>query len=129
MALIQSTQFGKVSRSGTVIQHFPHFNEEIHLTAWEIPQQTLSKYYSVVQDFTDLAISADQYFNPEDYSGGRKPLSQAMREWVYHFEVGNKTLYYLNTKVSQDDSQVFFKENNSEELGAPDFEDCEDCKM
>ena len=126
---VREKMIGKVSRSGAVMQHFPHFDEDKHLSAWDIPQITLSKYYSVIQDYTDLAISADQYFNPENYPSGRKPLSVAMAEWVAHFELGNKTLYYLNTKVSQEDSQVYFKANNQETLGAVDFEDCEDCKM
>ena len=119
---------GKTSRSGSVQQHFPHFKDK--LSAWDIDSTTLSEYYSVVQDFTDLAISADQYFNPELFTEGRKPLSEAIKEFVWHYEIGNKTQYYLNTKVQQSDILFNSMANKeSEEGSAPDFEDCEDCAM
>lgn len=126
---------GKTSRSGSVPQHFIHFDESKFKSAWHIPQKTLSMYYSVIQDFTDLAISADQYFNPELHDNGKKKLSEAIKEWIWHFELGNKTLYYLNTNVSQSD--IIFKNeklNTLDEVSDlfeedTEFENCDDCKM
>lgn len=88
----------KKSRKGVVQFICNPFKEGVHLTAWEVPSITLSKYYSVVQDFTDQGISADNYFDPTQYEGGRKPLSDLIREWVAHFRLGNKSMYYVNTR-------------------------------
>lgn len=126
----RNSVISKTSRAGTVVQYFKHFTDEFK-SAWDIESRILSMYYSVIQDFTDLAISADQYFNPELFPEGKKPLSQAMKEWIYHFELGNKTLYYLNTKVQQGD--IIFNNsiepNNQVSDDELDFEDCDDCKM
>ena len=126
----RNSVISKTSRAGTVVQYFKYFTDEFK-SAWDIESRILSMYYSVIQDFTDLAISADQYFNPELFPEGKKPLSLAMKEWIYHFELGNKTLYYLNTKVQQGD--IIFNNsiepNNQASSSELDFENCEDCKM
>lgn len=127
---VREKLIGKTSRSGMVVQHFPHFNEDKNTPAWDVGNIILAEYYSVIQDYFDLAISCDQYFNPNNYSEGKRPLSEAMKEFVYHFDLGNKTLYYLNTKVDQEDSQVYgIVPNNTVSETEVDFEDCEDCKM
>lgn len=73
------------------------FEEGKHLTAWEVDNITLSRYYGVIQDFTDQGISADSYFNPKLYETGKKPLSELIKEWVAHYRLGNKSQYYVNT--------------------------------
>lgn len=85
----------KKSRKGLVQYICEPFNEEKHLSAWDVDNITLAKYYSRVQDYTDQAISADYYVSMKESK--KLPMSQLLKEWVAHAKLGNKTKYYLNT--------------------------------
>lgn len=93
------------------------------LTAWEVPNITLSKYYSRVQDFTDQGISADYYVVPEEFPNGKVPLSQLMKEWVAQARLGVKSAYYVNTR---DKKAKTIKEIMAEEVQE---DDCTNCKI
>lgn len=116
---VRAGKIGKGSRKGIVQQHFLEWDKDKHLSAWDIDSNTLSSYYSVIQDFTDQAISADYYFNPNKWENKRKPMSVAMREWVEADRKGVKTAYYLNTYIDNSDSQINLDEDDG----------CVDCKM
>lgn len=88
----------KKSRKGVVQFICDSFNPTVHLTAYDVPNVTLSKYYGVVQDWSDQGISADTYFRPTDYVDEKKPMTDLLREWVAHFRLGNKSMYYVNTE-------------------------------
>ena len=68
-----------------------------YITAWEVDSNVLAKYYALVQDWTDQAISADNYVNFNKYPDGKIPLSELMKHFITHFRLGNKTMYYVNT--------------------------------
>lgn len=90
----------KKSRKGIVQFISEGFEEGVNLKAWDVDPVTLSRYYGVIQDFTDQGISADTYFNPDKFDGGKKPMSNLVKEWVAHFRLGNKSMYYVNTRDS-----------------------------
>lgn len=75
------------------------FKEGESVSAWDIDNKVLSTYYALIQDYTDQAISADDFYNQHKYLEfeGKKPLKDLVEEWVAHFEMGNKTMYYTNT--------------------------------
>ena len=108
----------KKSRKGVVQFICKDFVQGKNLLAWAVDNILLSKYYSVVQDYTDQAISADGYFDPRNYEGGKKPVSLLIKEWVAHFKLGNKSMYYVNT-YDNDESSIFDIAQD----------DCESCKL
>lgn len=113
----------KKSRKGVVQFICKDFIEGVNLLAWDVDNVVLSRYYSATQDWTDQGISADTYVDPRKYDGGKKPLSLLLKEWVAHFRLGNKGMYYVNT-YDNDESSVF-------DLATKEVveEDCESCKL
>lgn len=114
----------KKSRKGVVQFICKGFKEGENLFAWDIDNVTLSRYYSAIQDWTDQGISADTYFDPRKFENGKKPLSLLLKEWVAHFKLGNKSMYYVNTY--DDDEVSIFDLIKIEE---PSQEECESCKL
>lgn len=115
----------KKSRKGVVQFICDSFNPEAHLSAYDVPSITLSKYYGVVQDWSDQGISADTYFRPSAYIDEKKPMSELLKEWVAHFRLGNKSMYYVNTEDTSGGSIHDVLQN----LQPVEQEDCESCKL
>lgn len=111
---VRSRVINKQSRKGAVQYIAPPVSE----LAWNIDTRTLYKAYGAVQAYTDQSISSDTYITPANYEGGKVPLSQLMKEFVYQSQIGVKTLYYVNTN----DVQSSFHDMASED-------GCEECKM
>lgn len=113
----------KKSRKGIVQFICKDFVEGVNLLAWDIDNIILSRYYAAVQDWSDQGISADSYVDPRKFDGGKKPLSLLLKEWVAHFRLGNKSMYYVNT-YDNDEVSIF-------DLVAskPELDDCEACKL
>lgn len=111
-------RIGKQSRAGIVQQIFVNYDGEKHTPAWDVKNDVMSMMYSCVQDCIDQAISADEFFDPRQYEGGKRPLSEYMKDFIRHYRLGNKTQYYINTKIDGGDSQL----NTS-------ATDCDGCKM
>lgn len=114
----------KKSRKGVVQFICKGFKEGKNLLAWDIDNVTLSRYYSAIQDWSDQGISADTYFDPRKFENGKKPLSLLLKEWVAHFKLGNKSMYYVNTY--DDDEVSIFDLIQTTEVSQ---EDCESCKL
>lgn len=118
------------SRKGIVQYICESFEPKRNLTAWDVDNITLSKYYSRVQDFTDQGISADYYFDPSKYEDEKKPLSELMKEWVVQAKLGNKSMYYINTRDYNGGSiQDTLKRNSQEDVVEENPDDCESCKL
>jgi len=113
----------KRSRKGLVQFICTEFDPSQHLSAWDVDNINLSKYYARVQDFTDQAISCDFYVVPSRYEGGKVSMAQLMKEWVAHAKLGNKTKYYLNTNDSNGGSIQDIKRAEEVEDG------CSSCKL
>ena len=88
----------KRSRKGLVQFICEDFVVGKNLTAWDVDNITLSRYYGRVQDYTDQAISCDFYFDPDKWENEKVPMSVLLKDWVAHAKLGNKTKYYLNTR-------------------------------
>lgn len=114
----------KKSRKGVVQFICKGFEQGKNLLAWDVDNVTLSRYYSAVQDWSDQGISADTYFDPRKFENGKKPLSLLLKEWVAHFKLGNKGMYYVNTY--DDDEVSIFDLIQSVEVQEAD---CESCKL
>lgn len=114
----------KKSRKGVVQFICKGFEQGKNLLAWDVDNVTLSRYYSAVQDYSDQGISADTYFDPRKFENGKKPLSLLLKEWVAHFKLGNKSMYYVNTY--DDDGVSIFDLIQSVEVQEAD---CESCRL
>lgn len=110
----------KKCRKGVVQFICKEFVEGKHLTAWDIDNNVMSKYYAEIQDFTDQATSCDMFRNPENCPDGKVPMSVLMKEFVTHFKLGNKTWYYVNTKPKR--AKTLHSDVEAEE-------GCESCKL
>ena len=115
----------KKSRKGVVQFICDSFNPEVHLSAYDVPNITLSRYYGVVQDWSDQGISADTYFRPSSYVDEKKPMTELLKEWVAHFRLGNKSMYYVNTEDTSGGSIHDVLKN----LQAVEDEACEGCTL
>lgn len=111
---VRQRVINKQSRHGNIQYIAPAGSYKL---AWDIDNNTLADIYSIVQDFTDQAISADYYVDFTKYPDGKVGLAQLMKEWVYQARAGIKTMYYVN---SNDDNGGMF---------SSDEEDCESCKL
>lgn len=116
----------KKSRKGVVQFICKSFVDGKNKLAWEIDNIVLSRYYSVIQDYSDQGISADTYNDPNQFKGGKKPLSLVLKEWVAHFVLGNKSMYYLNTYDADDDVSIF---DLLDGLGKVEEVECEGCTI
>lgn len=86
-----------------VVPGFPALRSKYEL-AWDMPQTTgYLKLAAVAQKYVDQAISANTWYNPENFPGGKIPMSQLMRDHVLAYKYGLKTLYYCNTYDGQSD--------------------------
>lgn len=110
----------KRSRKGLVQFICEDFDENRNLTAWDVDNITLSKYYGRVQDYTDQAISCDFYFDPSKWENEKVPMSVLLKDWVAHAKLGNKTKYYLNTR---DDNDGTYQDTAKNTLQIEEVED------
>ncbi len=68
-------------------------------SAWDVPSEDMIQIYSLIQKFTDQAISADLFRRVE---GDEKITSEEMlRCYLLMHKYGMKTRYYQNTKTSK----------------------------
>jgi ribonucleoside-diphosphate reductase alpha chain len=52
---------------------------------------------AAIQKFTDMAISINMYYNYSHYPDAMIPHSKVIKEMMYHYSIGGKTIYYSNT--------------------------------
>ena len=52
---------------------------------------------AAIQKFTDMAISVNMYYDYSQYENKMIPHSKVIKEMMYHYSIGGKTIYYTNT--------------------------------
>jgi ribonucleoside-diphosphate reductase alpha chain len=69
-----------------------------YTTVWDMKSNRgYLNVVSVLQKFTDQAISVNWNYNPEHYPDKLVPMSEIVNDWLYSYKMGHKTAYYLNT--------------------------------
>ena len=111
----------KASKDGILKQVVPEYfklkNKYEYL--WEMPHtRGYLEIAAIIQKWTDQSISTNTSYNPENYPENKVPMSEILKDIIYAYKIGIKTLYYQNTN---DGSGEVFDGNNKEE--------CESCKL
>jgi ribonucleoside-diphosphate reductase alpha chain len=80
---------------------------------------------AVLQKFLDQSISTNLSYNPSVYPDRQVPMSTFLKELLYSYKMGLKTLYYHNTMK---DTKSFVIEGDTEsDKVTTSFEEVEDC--
>jgi ribonucleoside-diphosphate reductase alpha chain len=82
--------------------------------AWDIKTRDLMDVYSIVQKFTDQAISADIYI---DFTKGTIQGKDLLVDLLYMTSVGMKTRYYVNSKTNSGQVSDSIKVEEVEDKG------------
>lgn len=98
-----------------------------YTTVWEMKSNKgYLNVVSVIQKFTDQAISVNWNYNPEHYPDKLVPMSEIVNDWLYAYRYGNKTAYYLNTyDGAKEEKEIDLDEILNDE----GEEDCDGCKI
>jgi ribonucleoside-diphosphate reductase alpha chain len=91
----------KQSKDGILKQVVPEYHrlKDSYELLWDIPTNT--GYLSLVcimQKFVDQSISANTNYDPLKFPNGKVPMKQLLRDMLFTYIHGGKTLYYHNTR-------------------------------
>ena len=109
----------KSSKDGTLKQVVPemHRLKNKYEYLWDMPQtRGYLEVAAIFQKWTDQSISTNTSYNPANYPDNKVPMSELIKDVVYAYKMGLKTLYYQNTLDGSGD--VYDEE-----------ESCESCKL
>ena len=90
----------KKSKQGTLKQIVPDYEKykNYYSYAWELESNNgYLNITAIIQKFMDQAISINQYYDYTKFENGELPLSIVLKDILYAYKIGTKTLYYLNT--------------------------------
>lgn len=98
----------KASKDGVMKQVVPEFERlrDAYELVWDMPD---NKGYltlvGIMQKFVDQTISANTNYDPRRFENDRVPVKQVIRDLVFAYSLGVKTMYYHNTRDGQEDKQ------------------------
>lgn len=73
---------------------------------------------AALQKWVDMSISGNTYYNYEHYEGGRLPDTKVIKELLYAYKMGIKTLYYNVTPDGDNQDAEKKEESTCESSGA-----------
>lgn len=97
----------KKSKASTVPVLVPNITEWGSRYTLAFDMETNVGYLNImaaIQKFLDMSISSNNYYDYKNYPNGLLPHALVMKEILHHFQMGGKTLYYLNSNDSDVDS-------------------------
>lgn len=68
---------------------------------------------AAIQKFTDMAMSVNFYYDYSHYPNKMIPHSKVIKEMMYHFSLGGKTIYYTNTNDNDKEQLMDKQEDDS----------------
>ncbi len=98
----------KASKDGILKQVVPEFKtlRDNYELLWQIPN---NKGYldlvAIMQKFVDQAISANTNYDPSRFPDEKVPIKAILKDILYAYKHGVKTLYYHNTRDGMNDAQ------------------------
>lgn len=99
----------KASKDGILKQVVPEYDrlKDAYELLWSIPNNDgYLKLVGVMQKFVDQSISANTNYDPQRFEGGKVPMKQLLKDLLFAYKLGLKTLYYQNTRDGADDTQT-----------------------
>jgi ribonucleoside-diphosphate reductase alpha chain len=110
----------KGSKDGALAQVVPeiHHLKNKYEYLWDMPNtRGYLEIAAIFQKYVDQSISTNTHYNPENYEGKQVPMSELIKDLVYSYKLGLKTLYYQNTY------------DGAGEIEFEDEDDCAACKL
>lgn len=96
----------KLSKDGVLRQIVPEVERlaKAYETCWEMPNNIgYINLVGIMQKFIDQTISANTYYVPSNFPGGKVPAKDVLKEVIHGYKMGVKTWYYQNTHDGSDD--------------------------
>ncbi|WP_440904659.1 class 1a ribonucleoside-diphosphate reductase subunit alpha [Catenovulum sp. SX2] len=98
----------KASKDGILRQVVPEYEKlkNQYELLWSIPNnQGYLGLVAIMQKFIDQTISANTNYDPTKFPSGKVPMQQLLKDLLYAYKLGVKTLYYHNTRDGAEDPQ------------------------
>jgi ribonucleoside-diphosphate reductase alpha chain len=92
----------KKSKKGNLRMVTPEYKKykEYYQFAWDddFNNTDYLKLMSVIQKYFDQGMSINEYYNPSKYPNSELPIKEVMRNIMFAYKSGMKTMYYLNVQ-------------------------------
>ena len=120
----------KASKDGILRQLVPDVGTlaDTYQLAWNLNNKDYLNNVAIMQKFVDQSISANTYYDPARYPNGKVPAVEVLKDILYAYRMGVKTLYYHNTRDGSDESRLQ-ETLDSATTETPVEEDCDSCKI
>jgi ribonucleoside-diphosphate reductase alpha chain len=100
-----------------VVPGYPRLKNKYEL-AWDMPNTIgYLNIVAIAQKYFDQTISANTWYNPQNFAGEEIPMSRMIQDDIYFYRIGGKTLYYCNTYDGQSDDIEFDDDNDCTDGG------------
>lgn len=99
----------KSSKDGVMKQVVPEFKrlKDQYEVLWDMPNtRGYLELVAIMQKFIDQTISANTNYDPGKYPSTRVPMQELLKDLLYAYKLGIKTLYYHNTRDGASDNQL-----------------------
>ena len=113
---IRSLIIYKKSKASTVPVIAPNANQWKNRYTIAFDMKDNIGYLNIVaaiQKFTDMAMSVNFYYDYSHYPNKMIPHSKVIKEMMYHFSLGGKTIYYTNTNDNDKEQLMDKQEEDS----------------
>lgn len=90
----------KASPAGNLPMIVPGIGEEgvVYEYKWDMSGPTdYLNIVAIMQKFIDQSASTNTFYKPWDFPGGKLPIKVVLRDMMYAYKMGLKTLYYHET--------------------------------
>jgi len=104
---IRSLIVAKTSKQGVLRQVAPDIAKlkNKYQFAFDLDgNKGITNIAAVIQKWMDQAISTNHYYNYKKYEGNQLPMSVVIKDIMYAYKMGLKTLYYANTDDGSTDN-------------------------
>lgn len=97
----------KANANMTISQIVPEYEllKDKYETLWEMPD---NKGYltlcAIMQKFLDQSISTNTNYNASSFESGKVPMTLLLKDQLFAYSIGIKTMYYQNAYDSQGDA-------------------------
>ncbi|WP_294948543.1 class 1a ribonucleoside-diphosphate reductase subunit alpha [Sulfurivirga sp.] len=98
----------KASKDGILKQVVPEFKRlrDNYELLWQMPNNTgYLQLVAIMQKFVDQSISANTNYDPARFPDEKVPIKTILKDILYAYKLGVKTLYYHNTRDGMNDAQ------------------------